>query len=110
MITIDIYEDKFTGLVKKYKVSGHADSAKAGEFDTVCALVSMTTQIPILGLERHLQHKISYETDEVEGILFVELVDAPTELTEAILRTMCYGLTELQENFKEFIRIQKHRR
>jgi uncharacterized protein YsxB (DUF464 family) len=109
MIKIDIYEDKFTGRVKKYKVSGHADSTKVGEFDTVCALVSMTTQIPILGLERHLQHKISYKTDEVLGILIVELVDDPTELTEAILKTMYYGLIELQENFKDFIHIQKHR-
>ena len=47
MIKVDIYEDD-QGKIREYRVSGHADSNPEG-FDEVCAMVSLTTQVPVLG-------------------------------------------------------------
>ena len=52
MIKVDIYEDD-QGKIREYRVSGHADSNPEG-FDEVCAMVSLTTQVPVLGMEQVL--------------------------------------------------------
>lgn len=77
-------------MITGYKVSGHADYAKAGE-DIICSAVSALTQAPLLGLERHLKLKPSYVVNQEDGILEVALNSAPNDLTEAILQTMLYG-------------------
>ena len=53
MIKVDIYEDD-QGKIREYRVAGHADSNPEG-FDEVCAMVSLTTQVPVLGMEQVLR-------------------------------------------------------
>lgn len=108
MIKIDIFKNA-QKLICAYRVKGHAEFNPEG-FDPVCALVSVITQTPIMGLEQHLKHELSYIVDEEDGILEVTLKKAPNELTQAILATMLYGLKGLAENYPEYIRIQEHRR
>ncbi len=97
-------------MITNYKVSGHADSAEAGEYDLICNSVSVLTQAPIIGLERHLKRKPSYHVDEADGILEVALNSAPDELSQALLMTMYYGLEELAQQFPQYVRIKEHRR
>lgn len=109
MIKIDLDLDK-KGMITGYKVSGHAESVAKGEYDLICNSVSVLTQAPILGLERHLKRKPSYRVDRVDGILEVALNSAPDELSQALLMTMYYGLEELAQEFPQYVRIKEHRR
>jgi len=108
MIKVKVYYND-RGLIEEYQVAGHADSVDEG-FDNVCALVSLTTQLPVLGLEQHLKRKLSYSVNEEDGILAVKLVDAPDALTQAILATMVCGLKNLQKEFSEYLSTEEHRR
>ncbi|MBR6510621.1 MAG: ribosomal-processing cysteine protease Prp [Phascolarctobacterium sp.] len=109
MIKIDVTLDK-NGMITGYKVGGHAGSVKAGEYDLICNSVSVLTQAPIIGLERHLKRKPFYRVDEVDGILEVALNSAPDELSQALLMTMYYGVEELAQEFPQYVRIKEHRR
>jgi len=108
MITVDIFYNE-DNLIKGYKVTGHAESVEEG-FDEVCALVSLTTQLPVLGLEQHLKRKLAYALDEEEGMLEVKLEDTPDDLTEAILQTMLSGLKNLQQEYPKYLSTNEHRR
>lgn len=97
-------------MITNYKVSGHAESVKAGEYDLICNSVSVLTQAPIIGLERHLKRKPSCFVDQEDGILEVALNSAPDELSQVLLMTMYYGVKELAQEFPQYVRIQEHRR
>lgn len=96
-------------MITGYKVSGHADYAEEGK-DIICSSVSTATQMPVLGLERHLQLKPSYTINEVDGILEVALNSAPNDLTQAILETMVYGVESIARQCPQYVRIEEHRR
>lgn len=98
-------------MITSYKVSGHSGSVKAGEIiDLICNSVSMFTQAPLLGLERHLKRKPFYRVDEEDGILEVALNSAPDELSQLLFMTMYYGVEELAQQFPQYVRIKEHRR
>ena len=108
MINVDIYYNE-EGLINAYSVSGHADSVDEG-FDNVCAMVSLTTQLPVLGLEQHLKRKLKYSMKIEEGSLQVKLMDNPNELTQAILQTMVLGLQNLKKEYPQYLDTKEHRR
>ena len=88
MIKVDIYEDD-QGKIREYRVSGHADSNPEG-FDEVCAMVSLTTQVPVLGMEQVLSRTL--------------------DKTEVLLRTMVLGLKGIQKAYSDYLAIEEHRR
>ena len=106
MIKVDIYKDE-QGYITHYKVCGHAESVDEG-VDLICNSVSVITQVPIIGLERHLKLKPSCSVDIEDGILEVALNSAPNDLTQAILMTMVYGLKDLQRHSPKYVRIKEH--
>lgn len=108
MIKVDLFRNE-QGLITSYKVSGHAGFAEEGS-DIICSAVSALTQAPLLGLERHLQLKPSYVVNQEDGVLEVALNSAPTDLTEAILVTMLYGLQSIECQCPQYVRIKEHRR
>lgn len=108
MITVAVYYDK-QGRIESYKVTGHADSVTEG-FDPVCALVSVVTQTPIIGLERHLQRQANVRVDEAAGELEVTLTEAEAKDGQLLLDTMVSVLEELRESYGKQLQIVKHRR
>lgn len=108
MIIVDLFKNDH-GFITGYKVSGHAGFAPSGE-DIICAMVSVLTQTPILGLEQHLKYQPLYHVDETDGVLEVKLNSAPNELTQAILATMEYGLQDVAEQYSQYVLIKTHRR
>ena len=104
-----MYQDP-DGFITRYRVSGHADSCAENEYDLICNSVSVLTQAPIMGLERHLKRKPFYRVNEEDGILEVALNSAPDELSQALLMTMFYGMEELAQQFPQYVRIKEHRR
>jgi len=89
--------------VKGFSVTGHANTAPHGR-DIVCAGVSALTQTAILGLGEHLKKKIKYKAES--GDLFVDMEDAPDELTDAILKTMKLGLIEIEKLYPKVVKIK----
>jgi hypothetical protein len=108
MITVDINRNE-QGMIVGYRVSGHSGYAEHGS-DIVCSSVSVLTQAPLLGLERHLKLKPSYSVNVDDGVLEVALNSAPNDLTQAILQTMVYGLESIVRQCPQYVRIQEHRR
>lgn len=108
MVSVDLFRNE-QGMIIGYKVSGHAGFSEEGS-DIICSAVSSLTQTPLLGLERHLKLKPSYVVNQKDGILEVALNSAPTDLTEAILQTMVYGLESIVRQCPQYVRIKEHRR
>ncbi|MDY4920258.1 MAG: ribosomal-processing cysteine protease Prp [Phascolarctobacterium sp.] len=108
MITVDVFKNK-QGMVVGYKVSGHAGFGEEGN-DIICSAISALTQAPLLGLEKHLKLKPSYDVNQEDGILEVALNSAPNDLTEAILVTMVYGVESIARQCPQYVRIKEHRR
>ena len=96
-------------MITGYKVSGHAGFAEEG-MDIICSAVSALTQAPLLGLKRHLKLKPSYSVNQQDGSLEVALNSAPTDLTQAVLQTMVYGVVSIARQCPQYVRIQEHRR
>lgn len=95
----------FSGVTCK----GHTGYAEAGE-DIVCAAVSSVVQTAVLGLMQLVGVDVDYKVDEEEGFLSVEL---PAKLTQTqrhdadlILRTAYLGLSDLYEEFSDFIKLE----
>ena len=105
MITIEIFF--FGNKITRMRVIGHAGAAPHGQ-DIVCAGVSALTQSAVLGLESHLNRKLSLTV--AGGKLDCALVEEPDCLSEAILSTMLLGLKEIAKLNPKSVRIEERRR
>jgi uncharacterized protein YsxB (DUF464 family) len=90
--------------IKGFFVTGHANTAPHGH-DIVCAGVSALAQTAVLGLEEHLKKKISYKAEA--GDLFLNIEENPDDLTDAVLKTMKLGLTEIEKLYPKTVKIKK---
>ncbi|MCL2771171.1 MAG: ribosomal-processing cysteine protease Prp [Firmicutes bacterium] len=107
MISVKIQKNKDSKIVG-YEVSGHSNSAEHGQ-DIICASVSSITQTAALGLLTVVGINIKFERDEAKGFQKVTL---PSELSaedqiysDIILLTMLAGLSDLYEQYSDFIEI-----
>lgn len=110
MITVDIYKDS-KGRIVRYKSLGHAMSQRERDkvaYDQVCAAISVTVQLPILGLEEHLKLKPVYSYNMETGFFELKLAEEANELTEAILETMYYGLLSYVQAFPKYVEVKEH--
>lgn len=96
---------KFVGV----ECEGHAEYADAGD-DIVCAALSSVVQTAVLGIMRLIGVNIGYEVDEKRGYLKAILPKqlSPEEEHDAdlILRTAYLGVSDLYENFSDFISLE----
>jgi uncharacterized protein YsxB (DUF464 family) len=106
MIKIEITRDDKQGIAG-FSVQGHAYTAPHGH-DIVCAGVSALTQTAVLGLERHLGRRLNLEIGD--GRLKMKLQEEPDALSNAILETMCIGLSEIAKKNPRSVRILEHGR
>ena len=98
-------DGKFVGV----ECEGHCEYADAGE-DVVCAALSSVIQTAVLGLMKVLGIAVGYETDEKRGYLKAILPKSMSEADEhdadIILRTAYYGVSDLYEEFSDFISLE----
>ena len=106
MIKIDVYRNG-AGKINAYKVAGHSESAPQGE-DIVCAWVSATTQMALIGLDDHLKFPVKYHTDEENGILEVKLEKEPNDFSEALLGSMLCTLKQIEEKCFKYVQVKEH--
>lgn len=100
---IEIVLKQKSNRISGFSVKGHSGLAKKGK-DIVCAAVSSLTQTAILGLGNHLKRDVLYKVNS--GDLFVNLVDEPDELTDAVLQTMVLGLREIEKLYPKILKIE----
>lgn len=101
MIRVRIERDSM-GHIRGFEAKGHAGAGPKGK-DIVCAAVSVLTDSAFLGLDRHLRRQMEWNADS--GDISVRLIDAPDDLTEAVLATMVIGLKEIQKIYPDKLRI-----
>ena len=97
------------GVVAGVTCKGHTGYAEEGE-DIVCAAVSSVVQTAVLGLMRLAGIDVEYKVDEKEGFLSATI---PEKITAAqrhdadlILRTAYLGVSDLYEEFSDFINLE----
>lgn len=98
MITITLQRDK-EKRITGFDISGHAGYGEAGS-DIVCAAVSALAQSALLGLLDYDAQHVQYDVGE--GSLSVHVMKdgvAP----QAILRAMELGLTEISQQYSEYV-------
>lgn len=105
-VTICYQDNNITG----FKVKGHANFAPEGQ-DICCAGVSAVTQTALIGLLNHLEEKPEYKV--VKGDLEIKLPPnisrKDNEIAQIILDTMVAGLKAMQEEYREFIKMDIRR-
>ena len=109
MTTITVYmlDD---GQLKGFMASGHAGSRKIRGYDLVCCAVSALTQtgvnalITVAGVK---EPQVRVDDGFLSCILPDELEDGTRERAQIVLRTVIQGLTDIQNIYPKFIRIQQ---
>lgn len=108
MITVETWR-KQGGHICRFRISGHADAEDSQlGYDIVCASVSAISLTCAFGLQDVLHVKGRY--DSRSGYLLVDIGDNADRYTEAVIQTMLAGLSKVQQQFPERIKIKNLRR
>lgn len=91
MIEIIIYRN-LECRICGYKVTGHH-----GEYGSsiICAGISSLAQTALKGIGQHLHREVDFSV--ASGDLHAKLIEAPDDLTDAILETMLIGMYDIRE-------------
>ena len=104
-VIFSVMDGKFVGV----ECEGHSDYADDGE-DIVCAALSSVIQTAVLGIIRVVGINIGYEIDEARGylkaILPKDMKKSDEHDADIILRTAYLGVSDLYENFSDFISLE----
>lgn len=95
MIEIKVFKNKVT-------VKGHANYAKNGGDDIVCAAVSTLLQSMVLGIERLTEDEIKYQLKS--GDSYVELIDHSNE-TLVLYDSFFISALAIAEEYPENVRV-----
>ena len=96
-VQIAYKNNKFSSLVMK----GHADSAEYGH-DLVCAGASAV----VIGGLNNIRDIKQFKVHIAEGDVNVEAIGEISQHDEVVLETIVSGLKTLQEDNKQFIKIE----
>ena len=107
MTKVVISKDK-QGNITRFTASGHTNYGVEGE-DIVCAGASSIMQTAILGILMVAETNAKYKIDAGEAYLELNLPAdmTPTQRRDCniILKTMVVGLSDLAENYSDFVEI-----
>lgn len=105
MIQIDVYDVE--GILTGFKAKGHAGNNQ-GEYDLVCAAVSILTQTCVESLHQVAglaEKDIPYQMED--GFLSVEIDPATAEdkTIQIIFQTMVCGLEMIEKTARPYLKI-----
>jgi len=107
MLHVKIYRDK-NKQIRSYEASGHCEFEEKGK-DIVCSGASTLLQVSILGMNKYCN--IEPEVSISEGNLICVIPEAEDTLIErdlqTILETMVIGLTEIERQYPEYIKVMQ---
>lgn len=104
MIEVVISKDN-NSRVYAVDCHGHANMAGSGEYDLVCASVSMVVQSAYLGLKEHLHREVAFS--RASGDFQMMLQDEADDLTEAVFSTVVLGLKNVAWQYPGVIQISE---
>ena len=108
MITVETWR-KQGGHICRFRISGHADAEDSQlGYDIVCESVSAIILSCYFGLQGVLHVKA--RSDSRSGYLLVDIGDNADSYTEAVIQTMLAGLSKVQQQFPERIKMKNLRR
>ena len=108
MTTITVYTRQ-GGAIAGFEASGHAGAARIRGYDLVCCAVSALTQTGVNALIAVAGVTPAVKVDEgyLRCILPQGLEAAQADHADVVLRTVIQGLTDIQNIYPKFIRIQQ---
>ena len=108
MTTITVYTRQ-GGAIAGFEASGHAGAARIRGYDLVCCAVSALTQTGVNALIAVAGVTPAVRVDEgyLRCILPQGLEAAQADHADVVLRTVIQGLTDIQNIYPKFIRIQQ---
>ena len=95
MTTITVYTSA-DGAVRGFLASGHAGGKKIRGYDLVCCAVSALTQTGVNARDGYLRCELPQAIDA-----------GRMEKAQIVLQTVMTGLTDIQKNYPNLIRIQQ---
>lgn len=111
MVSVEIRKDH-QGLVNGFRCSGHAGYCEKGS-DIVCAAVSTLVFTTALALEKLLELPLTVNQDDANGAfdccwdnISGSFTKNKLKETDLIIKVMLLGLTEVQQQYPEFLRIE----
>lgn len=102
MINVKIVLEPDSGI-KGFTITGHAGFSEYGK-DIVCSAVAAVAQTAVIGLQRYFGPAVVFE--QSKGRLSCSLADLrpeEKEISQAILKTMYWGLRAIEEQYGEYI-------
>ena len=103
MIRITIYQSAEHGY-RGFLCKGHAGYADSGE-DIVCAAVSVLVINTVNSIERFGGQPFTCKTEQEDGVIDFRLKDNPTAETKLLLDSMVLGLTEVEKDHKQHLKL-----
>ena len=92
-----------------FEIRGHSGYAQSGE-DIVCAAISAISQTAVLGITEVLGIDAQCDANDEAGSLSLLLPEVGDERAQAILETMAIGLSNIQQQYPDFLRITSLKR
>lgn len=97
-----------SGHITGFTAKGHSGYADR-DYDIVCAGVSALTQTAYLGITQIAGAEVDF--DQQDGVLRLKLGDKLSEKqreqAELILGTMVLGLSSIEENYSDYLKLIK---
>lgn len=103
MTKITVYKNN-AGDITGFRCRGHAGFAGKGK-DIVCAAVSVLVLNTINSIEQFTGDVFSGEQDEENAVIDFQLEDGYSEKSQLLLKSMVFGLTNIEAENKKFISI-----
>ncbi len=82
--------------------SGHAGAGRLGK-DIVCAAVSALVINTVNSIENFTEDRFTGESNEKKGYLIFELEDPCSDGAKLLMRSLEFGLRDIQKDNKRFI-------
>jgi len=108
MTTITVYM-RPGGAIAGFEASGHAGAARIRGYDLVCCAVSALTQTGVNALisVAGVDPAVKVEDGFLRCILPQGMDEERAARADIVLRTVIQGLTDIQNIYPKFIRIQQ---
>lgn len=104
MINVRIFLEQGS-RISKFSVTGHADFGEYGS-DIVCAAVSAVAQTAVIGLQHYFGSTVTVQQETGKLICVIpKLTPEDYVVADAILRTMYWGLRDIEDQYGEYIHV-----
>jgi len=102
MINVNIVLEPDSGI-KGFIITGHAGFSEYGK-DIVCAAVAAVAQTAVIGLQHYFGSAVKFEQSRGRlSCSLPHLRPEEKEISQAILKTMYWGLRAIEEQYGDYI-------